>query len=145
MVRRFYEYWVSVAPPDRLPGRQHIRPEDLVPVLPLLWMVDVSRNPLRFRYRLAGTHVEGSVKRKLTGRWLDEVQPEVVSNPIAYDRYRFVAETGRPTWRHGSIYWQRDPTQRSIENCLVPLAADGVTVDKIFAVSVVFTADGREI
>jgi hypothetical protein len=56
MVLSFYEYWLSVAPPGRLPGRQHIRPEDLVPMLPRLWMLDVHRNPLRFRYRLVGTH-----------------------------------------------------------------------------------------
>jgi hypothetical protein len=143
MVRRFYEYWLSVAPPGRLPGRQHIWPEDLVPLLPRLWMVDVYRNPLRFRYRLVGTEIVRSVHCELTGGWLDEVQPEVVANPMAHDRYRFVAEIGRPTWRHGPIYWRRDETQRSIENCLVPLAADGVTVDKIFAVSVVFDADGR--
>jgi hypothetical protein len=145
MVRRFYEYWLSVAPPGRLPGRQHIRPEDLVTLLSRLWMVDVSRDPLRFRYRLVGTELVRAVHRELTGGWLDEVQPEVVANPMAYDRYRFVAEVGRPTWRHGPIYWRRDEAQRSIENCLVPLAADGMMVDKIFAVSVVFDSAGREI
>src|SRR6202140_589588 len=61
MVRRFYEYWLSVAPPGRLPGRQHIRPEDLVPLLPQLWMADVYRDPLRFRYRLVGTKIVQSV------------------------------------------------------------------------------------
>jgi PAS domain len=145
MVRRFYEYWLSVAPPGHLPGRQHIQPEDLVPLLPRLWMVDVFRDPLRFRYRLVGTKIVQSVDCELTGRWLDEVQPEVVANPMARDRYRFVAETGRPTWRRGPIYWKRDPKQQTIENCMVPLAADGVTVDKIFAVSVAFDANGREV
>src|ERR1700681_3947345 len=65
-VRRFYEYWLSVAPSGRLPGRQHIHPEDLVTVLPRVWMLDVYRNPLRFRYRLAGTHIDLSVHRELT-------------------------------------------------------------------------------
>jgi hypothetical protein len=145
LVRRFYDYWLSVAPPGRLPGRQNIRPEDLIPLLPRLWMVEVHRNPLRFRYRLVGTEIVRSVGRELTGGWLDEVQPEVVANAMAHDRYRFVAETGRPTWRRGPIYWRREPMQRTIENCMVPLAADGVIVDKIFNVSVVFDANGREI
>src|SRR5262245_24319768 len=57
MVQRFYDYWLSVAPPDRLPGRQHIAPEDLIPLLPRLWLLDVYRDPLRFRYRLVGTAV----------------------------------------------------------------------------------------
>jgi hypothetical protein len=64
---------------------------------------------------------------------------------MAYDRYRFVTETGRPTWRRGPIYWKRDPAQRSIETCMAPLATDGVIVDRIFAMSVAFDANGREI
>jgi hypothetical protein len=145
LVRRFYEYWLSVAPPGRLPGRQHVRPEEIVPLLSRLWMVDVLRNPLRFRYRLAGTNIIDAIGCELTGRWLDEVQPEVIATPMAIDRYRFVAETGRATWRYGPIYWKRDPAQRSIETCMVPLATDGTIVDKLFAVSVAFDANGREI
>jgi hypothetical protein len=31
LVRCFYEHWLSIAPPGQLPGRQHIKPEDMVP------------------------------------------------------------------------------------------------------------------
>jgi hypothetical protein len=143
-VRRFYEYWLAVAPPGRLPGREHIKPEELVPLLPRIWMLDVFRDPLRFRYRLVGTEIVRSVHRELTGMWLDEAQPESVRNPILSDRYRFIAETGRPTWRRGPTHWHRDPMHRVIENCLLPLANDGVTVDKIIAFTVLFDASGRE-
>ena len=145
MVGAFYEYWLSVAPSGRLPGRQHIAPDDLVPMLPRLWLLDVYRDPLRFRYRLAGTAVVKSVRRELTGQWLDEVQPASVTNPALRDRYRFVAETGRPTWRRGRTLWARDPLHTTVENCFVPLAADGRTVDKIFAINVIFDMNGREI
>lgn len=145
MVRRFYDYWLSVAPPGRLPGRQHVAPEDLVPLLPRLWLIDVYRDPLRFRYRLVGTAVVKSVGRELTNKWLDEVQPQSMRNPAVRDRYRFVAETGRPAWRRGATSWERDPIHRTIENCFVPLAADGKTVDKIFTVNVLYDAGGREI
>ena len=145
MVRRFYDYWLSVAPAGCLPGRQHIRPEDIVPLLPRVWMLDIYREPLRFRFRLAGTDIVHSVNCELTGRWLDEVQPELVATPMAFDRYRLVAEVGRPTWRHGPIYWTRDASHREVETCMVPLAADGVSVDKIFGVSVAFDINGREI
>jgi hypothetical protein len=142
-VRRFYEYWLSVAPPRCLPGRQHIRPEDIVPLLPRLWMADVHRAPLRFRYRLVGTEITRSVSREMTGCWLDEAQPEFERTPMLRDRFRYIVGTGRPTWRRGQTFWERDPTHRTIENCLVPLAADGETVDKIFAFSVLFDANGR--
>jgi hypothetical protein len=145
LVRRFYDYWLSVAPPGRLPGRQHIAPEDIVTLLPRLWMLDVFRDPLRFRYRLVGTEIVRSVQRELTGQWLDEAQPESVSNPTLSNRYRFIVEAGRPTWRHGPTLWNRDPHHRSIENCLAPLATDGETVDKILAVTVLFDANSREL
>jgi hypothetical protein len=143
LVRQFYEYWVRVAPPGRLPGRQHIMPEDIVPVLSRLWMLDVFRDPLRFRYRLVGTDITRSVQRELTGWWLDEAQPQSIKNPNLRDRYRFILETGQATWRRGQTLWDRDPNHRLVENCLAPLATDGATVDKIIAVSMIFDANGR--
>ena len=145
LVRRFYEYWRDVAPPGRLPGRQHIAPEDIVPLLSRLWILDVFRDPVRYRYRLVGTDITRSLQRELTGTWLDEAQPESVKNPDLRDRYRFILETGQATWRRGPTMWLRDPTHRQIENCLAPLASDGVTVDKIIAVSIILDANGREI
>lgn len=145
VVRQFYDYWLRVAPPGRLPGRQHIAPEDMVPWLPRLWIVDVFRNPLRFRYRLVGTHITRSVQREMTGLWLDEAQPQSVDNVNLRDRYRFILEAGRATWRRGFTLWDRDPNHRLVENCLAPLAADGKTVDKIIAVSVLFDSNGREL
>jgi hypothetical protein len=144
-VRQFYEYWRSVAPPGRLPGRQHIRPEDIVPLLPLVFILDVFRDPFRLRYRLAGTDVVRSVQCELTGRWVDEVQPETLTRPALLDRYRFIVETGQPTWRRGPTLWSRDPKHYLTENCLVPLADDGAAVDKIFAVTLVFTKEGKEV
>ncbi len=145
LVRRFYEYWRDAAPPGRLPGRQHIAPEEIVPLLSRLWILDVFRDPLRFRYRLVGTDITRSVQRELTGQWLDEAQPELVRNVNLRDRYRFILETGQATWRRGPTMWDRDPNHRVVENCLAPLATDGETVDKIIAVSVIFDVTGREL
>jgi hypothetical protein len=145
LVRRFYEYWRDVAPPGRLPGRQHIAPENIVPLLSRLWILDVFRDPLRFRYRLVGTDITRSVQRELTGQWLDEAQPESLRNVNLRDRYRFILETGQATWRRGPTLWDRDPNHRIVENCLAPLATDGETVDKIIAVSVIYDAAGREL
>ena len=144
-VSRFYEYWRDVAPPGRLPGRQHIAPEDIVPLLSRLWMLDVFRDPLRFRYRLVGTDMTRSLQQELTGQWLDEAQPESVRNVNLCDRYRFILDTGQATWRRGATMWLHDPNHRIVENCLAPLATDGETVDKIIAFSVLYDAAGREI
>jgi len=145
LVQQFYEHWLSIAPSGQLPGRQHVAPEQMVPMLSRMWILDVHRDPLRFRYRLYGTALVRSLHREVTGRWLDEVQPETVHNPVLRDRYRFIVETGCPTWRRGPSLWDRDPLHRIIENCFTPLAADGKTVDKIMGLSVLFDSAGEEI
>jgi hypothetical protein len=108
-------------------------------------MLDVFREPLRFRYRLVGTAITRSARRELTGMWLHEAQPELFENANLRDRYRFMFATGQATWRRGPTIWTRDPTHRIVENCLAPLATDGTTIDKIIAVSVQFDANGREL
>ena len=45
-IRALYDYWVSVHPPGGLPGRQHIDPIAIPRLLPHLFMVDVSRDPI---------------------------------------------------------------------------------------------------
>lgn len=142
LVRQLYDYWIDIAPPDRLPGRQHLSPIDIAPLLPRIWMLDVVRMPLRYRYRLVGTAEVGTLGREVTGRWLDDVHPEFKDDPLLTARYRYIAETGRPTWRRGPVRWNHDHLHRLVENCLVPLASDGQTVDIILAISVLFYVDG---
>src|SRR5260370_32121307 len=71
LVRHFYEHWLSIAPPSRLPGRHRIAPEEMVPLLSRMSILDVHRDPLRFRFRLYGTALGSSMQRDLTGQWLD--------------------------------------------------------------------------
>jgi hypothetical protein len=144
-VRHLYDYWLSIAPAGRLPGRQHIVPEDIVPLWSRLWMLDVSYDPLRYRYRRCGSEMVRSLGREVTGAWLDEVHPQLLANPLSRERFRFMVATRRATWRRGPPLWTHDPDHRLIETCIVPLAADGCTVDKLIAVSVVFDADGAPI
>jgi hypothetical protein len=143
MARQFYDYWLSIAPPDSLPGRQHVAPEKMTAWLSRLWLLDIYRNPLRFRCRLAGSEMVRSIGREVTGKWLDEVHPLSVTDPDSRDRFRTAAELGRPTWRRGPPRWLRHPDFRVVESVLVPLAADGRTVDKIMAVSITFDTKGR--
>ena len=145
LVCAFYEYWLSVAPEGRLPGRQHIAPEAIPIFLSRLWILDVCRDPLRFRYRLCGTELVRSLGREVTGLWLDEAHPQQTTNPESRERFRFMVETGRPTWRKGPPLWSRVPEHRVIETCIVPLATDGEAVDKMLGFCVLFDSRGRPI
>jgi len=99
--------------------------------------------PLRHRYRLVGTAEVGTLGREVTGKWLDDVHPEFKDDPLLTARDRSIAETGQPTWRRDPVRWTHDHLHRLVENCLVPLASDGQTVDIILAISVLFYADDR--
>jgi hypothetical protein len=145
LVREFHDYCSAVAPPDCLPGRQHIHPEEIPVFLSRMWMLDVYRDPLRFRYRLCGTELVRSLGREVTGMWLDEAHPQLLEKPESLERFRFMVESGQATWRKGPPLWLRHPDHRSIETCIVPLATDGRTVDKMLGFCLLFDSQGRPI
>ena len=86
-----------------------------------------------------------SFGRELTGIWLDEAHPQMIENPESRERFRYMVEAGRPTWRKGAPLWTRHPDHRSLETCIVPLAADGAIVDKLLGFCVMFDSQGRAI
>ena len=106
-------------------------------------LIEVHRDPLRFRYRLVGGDVARSRLRDPSGQWLDELHSSRDYGSYS-PRYRYIADTGSVTWRRGKSIWDRDPKFFIVENCLMPLAKDGRTVDMIFGVSVVFDTTGKE-
>jgi len=108
-----------------------------------MWMLDVHRSPLRYRYRLCGTEMVRSLGSEVTGLWLDDAHPQLSENPQSRERFRYMTETGHATWRRGPPLWTRDPEHRIIETCIAPLATDGVSVDKILGFSVMFDSQGR--
>ncbi|HTV87981.1 MAG TPA: hypothetical protein VME41_03100 [Stellaceae bacterium] len=145
LVARLYEYWLTVKPSCRLPGRQHIVPEEIAPLWSRLVLFDVVQRPLRFRYCFCGSELVRAFGCEVTGRWLDEVHPQMMADPDPRDRFRFMATTGMPTWRRGRPHWVANPDHRTVESCVVPLATDGATVDKMLGITVAFDMNGREI
>lgn len=135
-VREIHRYWASIAPgPGRLPGRRHFDPADVTSLLPNIWLVDVVRDPLRFRFRLLGTTVEKFAGRRLTGRWLDEelgpeTREEVLANLTA------VVATGAPSWRRGPSLIVPEKSVVTLERLYLPLAADGRTVDMVLGLTI---------
>jgi hypothetical protein len=145
-LQRFFGYWSAISPPGRLPGRQHLDPLGLGPVLPYVWMLDVVRGDgaPRFRYRLAGTREVDTLQREVTGQWFDEVHRLPPMHPI-YARLAYMLEHRIPTYRKGAVGLTHEKDHRTVENCMLPFAGDGVVVDLIVACSIIFYSDGREV
>ena len=145
-VSRFFDYWLSITPPDRLPGRQHFDPLAIREMMSRIWILDVMRSAadLRYRYRLVGTRQVEIFGREITGEWLDEAHPHLGERPEIMARYRAMAERGIATYRRGHISLVREREFSMTENCEVPLARDGVTVDMIVCFAVLYREDGKE-
>lgn len=144
-IRAVFDYWQGMAPAGKLPGRQHFDPLHIPKLMPHVWMLDVARDPYRFRYRLAGTREVQTLGRDPTGEWMDDVHPVLKTSPERTARYVFVAETGRPTWRRGNVSFIHDKDHQVVENVVLPLARDGASVDMLFCCSVLFDKNGQKI
>lgn len=135
--RRLYEYWSSKRPCDAvLPGRQHVDPLEIPSLLPHLFLIDVERQPLRFRYRVVGTQLEPELGGKLTGMWLDEVF-EDFGGSLLEKQLMSVSQSGKPIHHKGPLLPSIDKGFLWIERLILPLARDGSTIDMLMGVSFV--------
>lgn len=139
--RDLFIYWQSVLPETGLPGRQHIDPADIMPLLPNVWLLDVQRAPLRFRYRLIGTRLAEFYGADHTGSWLDEVFPQFTGSETHSDCEVIVAD-GIPRWRRGKPHLSYEEDFDMLERIFLPLAANGTDVDMLFCLTVFFDTEG---
>ena len=136
-----YAYWAGLRSGARLPGRGDIKPEDFKRLLPTVSLIDVRRDPLDFRLRLAGTGLYSVYGREITGRALDDVY-----NSAAADYWRIelskIVEERRPAVGVHSLSW-RGASHMSILWLRLPLATNGVDVDMILGYDAVVGIQGQ--
>ena len=139
-VRTLFEYWLSMSPDGRLPGRRHFDPTGVPFLLPNTWLIDVHRDPTLFWRRLVGTKIEEFAGKSPQGGWVaDRLNGDRLSSVNRH--LTQVVETLRPSWRRGKSLIQFEKKYSEIERLYLPLAADDETVDMNLAISVIFTKD----
>jgi hypothetical protein len=133
---QLHHYWLSMHPaPDAMPGRRDFDPTRIPTLLPWLWLIDVKRDPLRFKYRLVGTrHVEAAGWDP-TGRWLDEAHPRF-KTASAYPQFCATATHGEICYYRGPPTFVMKRDYISIERLILPLAANGRDVDMLLGIIV---------
>jgi hypothetical protein len=94
-----------------------------------LLLVDVLYQPLQFRFRLIGTELVDRAGFDLTGKSLD-AYPNPEFRAIMRQGYTAVVESRRPL-RSVQTNLVVDGRVRRYEALLLPLAADGETVDML--------------
>lgn len=125
-----FAFWQSLAPAG-LPGRRHLDPITIgAALLPHVFLADVLDGGTRFRWRLIGTHIVSHAGTDDTGQELGAaVAPGMRETILGH--YRQVARDRRPLC-HRSEFVGRDKRIYRYDRLLLPLAADGATVDMIF-------------
>lgn len=127
LLRDLYGYWLAKKRQRLAPARKDVDPAEIRHLLPHLFMVDVEKQPRRFRFRLVGTAIVSSFGLDITGRYLEEISfsdqaPSVLSHYVA------VASTGEPSC--DQVHFTRGGGRYlAYERLILPLSSDGTTVD----------------
>lgn len=125
-LRRLYEYWMAQRGDQKMPVRRVVDPLNFPYVLGNLMLVDVLRDPQRFRVRLHGTNVVSRMHYDMTGKFLDEV-PRPEWRAYILDRCRGLAASGAPLLLMNDLLL--DNCMSRYEALWLPFSDDGVQVD----------------
>jgi hypothetical protein len=114
----------------RMPARADLQPDEMVPFLPFVSLIDVQQQPLRFRFRLVGTGIVSAFGRESTSRMVDE--DLFGSNAEEVERFFSI-----PLQTHGAAYAAGEyavvPSGRTLgfETLLLPLSTEGTAIDML--------------
>lgn len=140
-IRQIVGYWMSIHPPDGLPGRQHFDPAEIPALLPNIRLLDVVGSLPRFRVRLMGTQVREIMGEEQTGRWLDEVFPNLHGSVTHAELVKTVTMR-QPRWRRGKPAIALDRLFLDMERVYLPFARNGRKVDMVLTFHLVTDGEG---
>jgi hypothetical protein len=127
-VRQLFDYWRLRCGAGGLPSRRDVEPYGIADILPFVAITELLRDPLRVRFRLAGSVVDELHGKPVTGQWLDDI--DVLGGHAfwlgLYDRLirERTAIFGRTI---GSYNGQRN---LGCDWVLLPLSDNGIDVDR---------------
>ena len=126
------EYWRAKKGQRLAPTRADIDPVDIAALLPRVMLVDVSTDPLEFRYRLAGTGIV-----RVHGVELTHTRPRDLM-PAAYGalvhRHYEEAVTRRAPLVHQFLL-ERETQRCGYLRIILPLSDDGDCINRLMTVA----------
>jgi hypothetical protein len=141
-IRMALNYWLKQREraERKLPGRQHIDPLDMTDFLPYVVLFDVVRSGVhcRFRHRLTGTHFNAIFGRDVTGMFVEHTGSIETFNDV-YARFSTVTDDKVAAYGIAPSVVKEGGC--CYEHLTLPLAADGETVDMLFGVRCLLTAE----
>lgn len=127
-----YEHWKRLRGERVMPARREIDPFALKSALGLIIIAQHEPEGDDFRFTLFGTMIAQAMGRDYTGRLASELTPKSYATAIL-ESYRTVRRSGEPRLTRLSI----GPVNNVMvyHRLLLPLGADGKTVDSLLIVS----------
>jgi hypothetical protein len=129
ILQRLYRDWDSRRGEREFPARADFDVLDFKYVIGQLALIDVSYDPLRFRFRLHGTGISQRVGYEMTGKELDDLPPPLIRASM---RRHYSEVVGRRMpiveARERQI---RDDSIVDSEALALPLSSDGKTIDML--------------
>ena len=125
-----YVYWDRIRAGRAMPSRADLDPADIRTILPCVFLLDVAQDPLDFRYRLIGTKMATHLNRDLTGSWMSDLPHQRPPSRI-WSACARVVETRVPL-SSDTPYVGKHHAYKKTEDLILPLSADGETVNMLF-------------
>ena len=127
-LQRFYAYWRERRGARRFPARRDLDPADFTYVLGYVMLMEVHREPLRFRFRLHGSELVRHGGYDMTGKWIEDLHGEENRRALR-ERCLSLLDTGQPQF----VRSQRllDGKLMRYEAVWVPLSDDGQTINML--------------
>jgi len=126
-LRKLFEYWQGLRQGDALPSRRDIDPTQFRFVLGNVFLVEIEREPTQFRYRLFGVNLARRAGYELTGRTVEDI-PAADMRDYLRGRYEAILADPAPMVDRSERVLMG---ARRFELLLLPLAADGRTIDML--------------
>lgn len=131
-LRRLLQDWNSWRRGREFPARADIRPEQIKYMLGGIVLLDVSYEPLQFRYRLMGAQLAARRGNDMTGKLLQEnPDPELARGLVALNT--LVVRSRRPQIHEYRIHSAVTGRTYNYDALNMPLSADGTTINMIFS------------
>lgn len=127
-------YWNGKRGARIMPARVDIDPTAIrKDVLPFIALTEAVAAGARFRFRLCGTGLESFAGLDLTGRFIDELNPNPAYAAYIIDLYRTTMERKRPTYSESEHVSAASRARRTTMRLICPLSDDGETVNMFVA------------
>jgi hypothetical protein len=134
IIQGLLAFWEQARGERSMPAKADIDPVRLGPkLLPYILLVDAVDGGARFRYRLCGSANAQAAGIDLTGRHVDELNPNPDYLHYMTALYRRSMDAARPTYSESRYMPLRSATARRTRRLVCPIGDDGVRVERFIS------------